>query len=86
MNTKHLMCLLVAAAVLLAIAPAANARYYDYGYDGNYGYPGNYGNSGNYGYPGYNDNYYGGWLGKLFGGWGDYGYGDYGYDDYGYGK
>ncbi|KAH3775752.1 hypothetical protein DPMN_177158 [Dreissena polymorpha] len=88
MNIKQLMCLLVAAVALLAIAPVANAQYYDYGYGGNnYGYPGNYGYGGNYGgYPGnYGDydNYGGGWLYKILGGggkgkgkWG--GYGGYG--------
>ncbi|KAH3729637.1 hypothetical protein DPMN_055612 [Dreissena polymorpha] len=53
MNTNQLLCLLVAAAVLLASAPVANAQYYGnrYGNNGNYGgWPGNYGGwPGNYG-------------------------------------
>ncbi|KAH3804409.1 hypothetical protein DPMN_132694 [Dreissena polymorpha] len=76
MNTNQLLCLLVAAAVLLASAPVANAQYYGnrYGNNGNYGgWPGNYGGwPGNYGgwpgnYGGY-DNNYGGLLGQILGG------------------
>ncbi|KAH3729634.1 hypothetical protein DPMN_055609 [Dreissena polymorpha] len=73
MNTKLLMCLLVAAAVLLANAPVANAGYYgdytNYGGLGNYGgWNGWNGLNGWNGWNGYDDDYYGGWNGLGWGG------------------